>query len=188
MHMPWSRTYQVKCPDGSTRTVHKKIDDAFPLDLRSSQSKFSAKANDGISALSASISGEHRSTVENLLVAIDSKNNTLMVKFRAAYLVYMTNPCAKGEYLADTISQLIEMHDRLTEVELGTQSLIELVKSQPSNTDAILSLFGQLIGKLGPTNSLELNGQAARIAIKNAREEAGKWIRSTDDSAGGVTV
>jgi hypothetical protein len=186
--MPWSKTYKVKCPDGSTRTVHKRIDDAFPLDIRGAQSKFSAKAKDGLGALSAEVSADHRSTVENLLVAIDSKNNTLMVKFRAAYLVYITNPCVKDEFLAIRISQLIEMHDRLTEVELGTQSLIELVKYQPSNTDAIFSLFGQLVSKLGTTDSPGLNGQAAAQAIESAREDARKWIKSAEGSAEGPTT
>jgi hypothetical protein len=172
---PWSRTYQVKCPDGTTRTVYRKIEDAFPLDLRASQTAFSAKAGDALGAMSANIEGEHRDKVEHLLVAIDSKNNTLMVKFRAAYTVFETNPCANDQYLADQVKQLIEMHDRLTEVELGTQSLIALINTKPTETEAILHLFREIVTKLRPA-SPALNSEAASVAIGEARRDAAKWI------------
>jgi hypothetical protein len=167
----------VKCPDGTTRTVHRKIDDAFPLNIQASQGRFSAAVRDGAGVVSANIQAEHRSKVEQLLVEIDSKNNTLMVKFRAAYLVYMTNPCAKGEYLADRVAQLITMHDRLTEAELSTQGLIALIKSSPNETEAILKLFREIVNKLGPV-SPELSNEAAKIAIDSARQDAEDWLKA----------
>lgn len=176
MSFPWSRTYRVKCPDGSTRTVHRNIDEAFPLDVRSSQTRLAAGIAGVSGVASGNISSEHQDKVESLLVAIDSKNNTLMVKFRAAYLVFMTNPCRQSEYLADQIRQLIEMHDRLTEVELGTQSLIALIASKPTDTHSILTLFRELVNKLQPA-APKLNSEAAKFAIGDAIADARKWIQ-----------
>ena len=162
--------------------MHRKIDDAFPLNLRSSQSKFAARGSDGLGVLSASVSGEHASRVETLLVAIDSKNNTLMAKFRAAYLVYTTNPCCRDEYFANQVKQLCEMHDRLTEVEIGTQSLIAVIKSTPTDNTSILALFRELVNKVGLA-SPALNSEGAKLAIDEATDDAKKWIgarRSTE--------
>jgi hypothetical protein len=176
---PFAKTYRVKCPDGTTRNVYKEMDDALPLGLRGSIAKYAASGKDGLGAISANISGEHTSKVENLLVAIDSKNNSLIMKFRAAYLVYTTDPCGQSEYLANQVKQLIEMHDRLTEVEVGTQSLVAIIKSQPKATDLILTQFRQLVVKLGPTLP-ELNEEAARLAIEGARNDAQRWINPND--------
>ena len=87
--------------------------------------------------------------------------------------MYTSNPCAQGKYFADQIKQLIEMHDRLTEVELGTQSLIALIKAQPKAADLILAQFRQLVIKLGPT-SPELNEEAAKLAIEDSKESRPK--------------
>jgi hypothetical protein len=179
--MPWSRTYVVRCPDGSARVVHRKIDDAFPLDLQSSRTKFSAGVRDGLGLASARVGGEHQSKIDSLLVAIDSKNNTLMIKFRAAYIVYMTNPCSESDRFANHVRQLSEMHDRLTEVELGVRSLIDLVKSKPSDPESIYSLFRELVSKLGSA-SPELSDQATKLAIADATDEARTWIKDRTDS------
>ena len=183
MPLPWSKIYHVRCPDGTTRTVYRKIDDAFPLYVQGSDTKVSAGVKDGVGAISGNVNAEHQSKVENLLVAIDSKNNSLMVKFRAAYLVYMTNPCGQSEYFANQVKHLSEIHDRLTEVELGAQSLIALIRSKPTATDAIYSLFRELVTKLGPATP-ELNGQAAQLAIEDARREARTWIDDAEVNRG----
>lgn len=39
---PFSRTYEVRCPDGSVRTVYKHVDDAFPLHVRNWRARFAA--------------------------------------------------------------------------------------------------------------------------------------------------
>ena len=179
MRNPFAKTYRVKCPDGTTRNVFKEMDDALPLGLRGSMGRYAAGAQDGVGAISANISGEHTSKVENLLVALDSKNNSLIMKFRAVYLVYTTDPCGQSQYLANQIKQLNEMHDRLTEVEIGTRSLVAIIGSQPNATDMILAQFKQLVVKLGPT-SPELNEQTATLAIEGARNDARKWINPDD--------
>jgi hypothetical protein len=171
----FGKTYRVKCPDGTTRIVYKNIDDALPLGLRSTKNKYAAGAKDGLGAMSANINGEHSSKIENLLVAIDSKNNSLIMKFRAAYVAYTTNPCGQSDNFASQVKQLNEMHDRLTEVEVGTQSLIAIIKMQPKSTDLIIEQFKALVIKLDPALP-ELNEEAAKLAIESARREARSWI------------
>jgi hypothetical protein len=185
VHAPWSKTYVIKCPDGTIRIVHKRIDDAFPLYVHGTQTKVSARASDGLGAMSAGVDAQHQSQVQALLVAIDSKNNALMEKFRGAYSVYETNPCAQAEYFAEQVKSLIAMHDRLTEVEIGSQALIQLIRAHPTNETEIYSLFSKLLDNLG-TAPPKLAQEAAKAAIAEARKQAKEWIDSADEpSVGG---
>jgi hypothetical protein len=142
--------YRVKCPDGSMKLVYRNVDDAFPLVFRGLETEFYT-AKGRLDALSASIDDKHRSMIESLLGAADEANNALMAKFRAAYLVYTTDPCSQSEYLATQLNQISEEYNRLTRVEHRVLSLISLVASKPTDTDSISSLSSELAGQLAVT-------------------------------------
>jgi hypothetical protein len=40
---PFSKTYRVKCPDGSVKSVYRHVDDAFPLYIQGWQGDFNAE-------------------------------------------------------------------------------------------------------------------------------------------------
>jgi hypothetical protein len=178
----WSKTYKVKCCDGSVKIVYRNIDDALPFAVYSPSASIKASV-DSTPAASRQISGDYQRKVDGLLVGLDSKNNALMQKFRAAYVVYQTDPCGNGKKFAKEVARLTEQHDRLSILEIGVNGLVELARSNPDQTAGFMPMFRELARELAPY-SLELRKQIANIEVKEARSDAARWIESGDTVSG----
>lgn len=182
MRLPWSKTYEVTCCDGSKRTVYRNIDDALPFAV--STPSVSLKANaDAKSAVSGGLSGDYQRKVDGLLVGLDGKNNALMEKFRAVYLVFKSDPCGNGDYLKEQVTRLTEQHDRLSSLEVGVGGLVDLARSKPDQAVLFTSAFRELAGELAPF-SPELRRQIASMEVEQARLDAARWIRTARDESG----
>jgi hypothetical protein len=180
-HRWLSRTYREKCPDGTTVTVHRSVDDLFPLEVKASKSSYLARMQDGTGMVSAEVKAENRTFVTNVLFDIDKKNNTYMLKQRSAYASYMTNPCARSADYAAEVRSLNEMHDRLMAFEQQASVLISMLE-RGVDLRVVVQLYCEAASGIGPVNPV-LGSLSARFNMQNAREDIGKWI-GADPSAG----
>jgi hypothetical protein len=168
------RSRKYKCPDGTIRIVRRNPDKAFPLAIKSASASLKGQLT-VIQSASAGIGGDYKTNVDSLLIALDEKNNSLMIKYRAAYEVYATNPCGKSDYLADEVRSISDAHSRLVDSGLKIQLFVELIKTQPTNSGLITQVFQELVSGMGPGHP-ELNSQAAVVAVKAASVDVGTWI------------
>lgn len=154
---PFFRTRKVVCPDGTTRIVHKDIDDLFPLSIANESSKF----NGGFKvpeALEANVGVEISKAIKGVLFSIDGNNNSLILDQRAAYTGYSANPCGKGDWYQRQIEDLSSRRHRLQEQERLLGALMSLADSPMADKAELFSILAQLVDKLPPD-------QAAMITV-----------------------
>lgn len=92
MRSPFSKTYVIKCPDGTTRIIYKNVDKAFPLCIPGWQGKMGATI-EAVKGEPANLNAEYQTQIQGLLYSLDELNQSLMMTFRAAYVSYQSNPC-----------------------------------------------------------------------------------------------
>lgn len=63
MNWPWRNTYTVRCPDGSTKTVYKCVDDAFPLFIPGWTANLAASGN-----ASGSVDGQMKAEYSTAII------------------------------------------------------------------------------------------------------------------------
>jgi len=167
---PFSDTYTVKCCDNTNKIVHKKIETAFPLAL----SSFDAKASIGVTSEfieEAKASGSLKTQIEGLLFQLDEFNNSLMMKFRAAYVGYQSDPCSNNQYFLSRIEIISEREEFFTMLKMQGKLFIELAKNSPDNSELITEKYNELISKF---NSEYLNSSEASKAIEASKKALGK--------------
>ncbi len=177
-----SKTYKVVCRDGSVRTVYRDMNDAFPLALKGLQTSLTA-STEGIAGATASISAEHKDIIHSALVAIDSKNSSLMMDYRMVYAVYQSNPCGEGDYLRTRTDEIRGAHQRLIDLDMKIQGLIALAK-QSRNSEMFARMYAEIVGEVGG-GAPALTRAVARDAIQQARSDAGSWVGTKADEPGG---
>jgi hypothetical protein len=181
--MPSMRSKEYRCPDGSIRIVRRNPDKAFPLAIKTAAASLKGQVN-VIQSASVGIGGDYRTSVDCLLVALDDKNSSLMMKYRAAYEVYASDPCGKSDYLADEVRSISVTHSKLVDWALKIQGFVELIKTQPKDSPVISQIFQELVSAIG-SGQPELSRQAAVVAIKSASADAGAWIANPVDGTQG---
>jgi len=177
MQWRWGKTYTVRCPDGSRKTVYRNIDDAFPLFIPGLQRDLSASFGGsakvaGVDKLKAEIKNEYVTKVQGLLFAIDELTQSLIVNFRSVYLTYASDPCNMAGFLQRQVEKVIAEQQRLTKHRLNVRVFIELAKNQPEKTLHILTMYKEIAGELGSAPALE----ATKMEIMEARQLADKWV------------
>lgn len=161
--VPFTKTYNKKCKDGSTRLVYRNIDSAFPLFVQGWDGSLSAsiKAEQNIDA---TLKGEVKTKIDNILVALDQHNNSLMMDFRAAYLIYSSEPCEKLDYLQRMVDKIISRRNFIRDRKLMLDSLIALAKEGKHNTGEFLALFGKIVLDLLPETAVDATISEMKVA------------------------
>ena len=167
---PFAKSYEKKCPDGTTKTVYKKVEDAFPLSINGYEAKISSKLK--LELLEdVDLSGNLKTKVDGLLYGLDDINNGLMMQFRSAYVGYQTDPCANNEYLLIEIKKINEEQRRLRALKMQIRGFVEMLKSKPAESSEIAVLYGNLVNKIG-SESMGTSGITEAItSSKQAAKE-----------------
>jgi hypothetical protein len=108
----FSRKEKHVCPDGTVRYTHRNADAAFPLYIANTDKKSSGELK-GLKGISTKISKEDKTKIQETLYALDDFNNTLMLKFRSAYVLFETNPCAGYQTFSDEILKINSDHQKM---------------------------------------------------------------------------
>lgn len=161
---PFSKTYQITCPDGTVRIIHKNIDDACPLTIKNWKAGVSADLKEEISQLNGKISGKYENEIKGFLFGLNDQNESLMMSFRAAYMGVQINPCENNGFFLRELEKLLENQQRLTELKMKISALIQLAINYPQETDRWQSIVNEIAARLG--------GSAIPIAASNAMIES----------------
>src|SRR6266850_7840771 len=139
MALSWilGKSYRVKCPDGSSRSVYRSIDDAFPLSIQGWTGDLAAEAR-GMTGEAAKIKGAYATKVQGLLFGLDELTQTLVLNFRGIYMVYVSDPCGNSGFFQREVEKLVAEQQRLARLRIQVRTLLELAKAKPADTSAFL--------------------------------------------------
>ena len=176
MRWPWGKTYTVKCPDGSEKTVHRNVDAAFPLFIKGWKGQLKGEGGVsadslGIEGLKGKVEGKYASHIDGLLYSINELNQSCMINFRTVYLTFASDPCGNAQFLRRQVEKIIAQQDRLTHLGIRVRALIELVRNRPNDTPQILEMFKEIAGNVGGPPALE----AIAMEIEESRQIADDW-------------
>ena len=172
--MAWtffSKVRTHRCPDGSTRTVYKSLDDAFPLFIPGWNGNIAAGAH-GNNLVTADVKAEYATKIQGLLFGLDELNNSLMFDFRAAYITYTIDPCANSDFLARQVERILGEQTQFQRLRLQVQALVTLAASDHSDPERIMDLFQRRVDQLGQPIA-----EAAVAEISDNRERMKKMIK-----------
>ena len=133
---PFSKRREVNCPDGTTIFVYRNSNDAFPVYIQDYERNLHGKVS-SVHGDSIELAANHKSSVNHLLVKLDSTNNDLVFQFRFVYEVFQTDPCGKKEYLSSRVDQILKQHNRLKELSMLIQGYIELAANNTHDLNGI---------------------------------------------------
>ena len=173
---PFSKTYRIRCPDGSIKTVYRKVDDAFPLFIPGWKGDVSAELK-AFEQLPANIKANYETKIQGLLYTLDDRNQSLMMEFRGIYIAYHSDPCGLGDFFRRELEKLIQEQRHVSLLRLQIQGLIEVIRAKPNIDDQVLSMFGDIVQGLGGKSI----PQAAALEVENSRALILKWIRGARD-------
>jgi hypothetical protein len=148
INWPFSKTYKLKCPDGTIKTVYRNVDDAFPLFIPGWQASL-AGAIKAQNFGSSEIKGEYASKIEGLLFSLDELNQSLMMNFRGAYVAYATDPCCNGSMLNRQVDMILREQHRFQLVRAQIRALVTLAASKGNNHDRIMDAFQRIVDQIG---------------------------------------
>lgn len=134
------KTRKVKCTDGREITVHRNLDDAFPLHIPGLKASLKASGS-FLNKASAGASSEYASAIQGLLFSIDELNSGLMMTFRGVYLLYSSDPCNNSEFFKREVERLNEEQRSLRTLRLQIDGLIQLAQLQPNDHQEITRMF-----------------------------------------------
>lgn len=141
----FSKTYRVKCGDGTTRRVYHDVQDAVPIFLAETQSSggvsLAEAAEIGVTGLN--VTGHKAAKVGHVLFKLDEMNNNLVLDFRLAYALYQAEPCSQIATFKDQVEKLQMRQYALRELKMKCQALIELAKSD-IDEGGFLALFREI--------------------------------------------
>jgi hypothetical protein len=166
------RTYKVKCPDGTTRIVHRDVDDAFPLAIKDTKGRMSALLKD-LNGDSLGIDGELSRGVSGLLFELNERNDTAMMNFRATYVAFQANPCSHADRLARRVDEMTAEQQQLARTRQELTALIDLAVATPADADRIWQTFGNIVARTGGLPGVP---QATAARMRAARKAALGWI------------
>ena len=122
------RCYFVTCPSGVERMVYRRPDDAFPSHVAGFQADLSGNIDTEF-LQQANISAKYRNNVHALLFQLDELNGDLILLFRAAYVLYQTDPCQNYGKLTRSIQDITTRHQRLKALKLVITNYVQTIRN-----------------------------------------------------------
>ncbi len=148
---PFSKSYEVKCRDGSVKTIYKNVEDAFPLSINGYDTSISASVKSELLEESG-LDSHFKSKVDGLLYGLDEINNGLMMSFRSAYVGYQTDPCVNTHFFLEQITKINEEQQRLRALKMQIRGYVELAKSNPGDSSQLAEQYNKLVDNIGSTS------------------------------------
>lgn len=145
---PFTKSYEVKCVDGSVKTVYKKVADAFPLAISGYEAKLTANIKSELLG-EGGLDGNLKTKVDGLLYGLDEINNGLMMSFRSAYVGYQTDPCANNVFFLNQITKINEEQRRLRALKIQIRGYVDLAKSNLGDSTQLAERYNNLVNKIG---------------------------------------
>ncbi len=147
----WTKTYLHRCPDGTIHRLYKNPDKAFPLALTDSKKHYEGvlKGLEGISEIGAKIINENN--LSSLFLQIDKSNNSMMPKFRSAYMLYISEPCKGYKHYVRMTDEIHKEHKKLQRLLAKIEGLVNLAGLAKDNKDYknLVNLYADLVNELG---------------------------------------
>jgi hypothetical protein len=165
---PWSKTYQVKCADGSSRTVYRNIDDACPLYISGWKGDISADLR-GISELSGEAKAKYETQIHGLLFSLNEQNQSLMMSFRTIYLAFTSHPCGNDQFFQREIEKMLDEQRKISALKMQIAALIQFASNSPGDTEQLASIFNDIASRLGTSEAVT---PAASMQIAETRNIA----------------
>jgi len=172
MNWPWSKTYTVRCPDGSTKIVHRNVDNAFPLHIRGWKANLVGSI-DTLNGPGGQIKTEYASTIHGLLFSLDELNSGLSLTFRATYVAYQASPCTHADFLAREIAKILEEQRRILALKVQIDGLVQLALTQPDQSQKFANSVAAIVDRMGDTLAPQTTAERideARSIAKNLLE------------------
>ena len=141
-------SYSVDCADGSTKTVYKNVNDAFPLFIEGWEGNLSAKLKSETIA-NGEFKTAYASKIDGLLYALDELNQGLMMTFRAVYVTYSSDPCGNSVFFQREVSRLLDEQRRLRALKIQIDALLRLAQNQHNQSDEFTKLFCDVVQRIG---------------------------------------
>lgn len=156
------------CPDGSTKVVHRNLDAAFPLYVAGWDANLSAELKSA--QVDGKVSGNYRSKIDGLLIALDDSNNNVMLEFRAAYVAYQTDPCSNSAYFLRALERISDKRDAISKLKLKIGALIEMAKAANNliADERFADLFFDIVSDTNPEKTVPLTVEDLREAEQTA--------------------
>ena len=172
MRIPgFGRTYDVRCPDGTTRKVYRKVEDAFPLHLPGFKAGAETTLRD-LMGHEVGLRAEYATHIQGLLYSLSELNESVMMSFRATYVGYTNEPCAAQAFFLRKIDELTTEVQRCARLRVELRGLVQLAVAFPNDSARVWEAFGRLVAEIGGP---EVN-QAVRNELGEARSDAQGWI------------
>ena len=144
----FAREFTIRCPDGTIKFVYKDVEDAFPLLTKEFGVSASLQTDPvGTTGLGA----QYRSKVNALFDGLNSQTNDLFAHLRAVYVVYKTDPCNKGDYLASRITEITDSFQQFRMQQLN----VEILKDRARHLDVsgeLATVYAKLENALVPAH------------------------------------
>lgn len=141
--LPFQTKKTIKCPDGTTRIIYRYAKDAFPFEVfdTKSKSEINTKMPD---VADLNVSGEYAHTLNALLMKIDETNSSLMMLFRAAYVVFEANPCQNDEDFKSEVRDIRLGDQKNTLLKLKYDALLKIISQAPNDTVQINRILSEI--------------------------------------------
>jgi hypothetical protein len=167
----WSKTRDVRCRDGSTRTIYKNIDDACPLFIQGFKADLTGDIK-GLEELSAKVGAKYETDVKGFLFNLNEQNQSLMMSFRTVYLAFSTNPCGNDAFFMREIEKLLDEQRKISVLKIKINALIQLALHSPTDNGRILMIYGEIASLIGGSAV----ASAAALKIDEAKQAATKML------------
>ena len=172
--VPWAATYRVRCPDGE-KTVYRRIEDAFPLQLTEFGAGLAATIKD-LTGTDIQLRAEYATHIQGLLYSLSELNETIMLSFRAAYTAFKNDPCNNSGFFTRKVDELTAEVQELAGVRLRVRALVQLAATHPDDSAQVWTVFQEIVARVGGREI----PRAAAAELEQARNDAEQWIRGED--------
>jgi hypothetical protein len=172
----FSKTYRIKCPDGTIKSYVKDIDKAFPLSLKDTQAKIDSAVSLQKEA-TANLNVQYASKIQGLLFSISEQNKSLMLQYRSAYFIFQTDPCSNNSFLIRQFEHVNSEQQNLMELKTKLEALINLAETFPTNGENVFPLYQEIVSQIKGKNQID----AALLEIKENIQSATKWIKGDEN-------
>ncbi len=163
-----SNTYQHPCPDGTSKTVYKDIDDALPLYIPGWEGNLTTELQQ------VNITAEYATKIHGLLYIIDEFNKNIIINFRITYLAYKNDPCNDNGFFNRQIEKIIEEQNKFVMFKAKIELLKHLAETYTDNPEQFNRLYEQTFEQFSGVNI----PKAAALEIAETRTIAKKWAGS----------
>jgi hypothetical protein len=165
LRLPFGKKYVVHCPDGSDKVVFVNPDDAFPLTIKDWYSKWDVVAK-FLNRIDASLRAEIGKQLAGQIFELDHSNRSMQISFRAAYNVYIIDPCKRDDWFADRVREIIQAEGMLREKALEIEKL---------NSAGDLSALSERLMALMARKTEEEKKKELKDVFAKAQDDFQKW-------------